>query len=129
GDLAKRGEEPGLWRHGSHGARFGERLLLDLGVRHMQWVSEADATPDDRSVDQLIAERLAIIDAEGREEAQDATPQGVESWLRLPLPSVTFDLDAWLGEPASGERYEALSDELKHATVAALQACTANTEW
>src|SRR5438093_6207178 len=63
-DLSKRADEPWRWLHGSHGARFGERLLLDLGVRHMQWVSEADATPDDRSVDQLIAERLAIIDAE-----------------------------------------------------------------
>jgi hypothetical protein len=92
-----------------------------------------DVTPDDRPVEQLITERLIIagelerIEEERRVE-QGVPFEGVESWLRLPSPSVTYDLDAGLGEPGS-KGYEALCAELSRATLAALRECTAEAEW
>jgi Protein of unknown function (DUF2716) len=128
-DLSKRAQDPWRWLGGSHLERFRERLLLQLGVRHMTWGQPVEPASRDRPIEQLIAEGLAIAEAESRSTIGDVPLKYVESWLRLPAPSVTYDLDAWLGEPASGASYRILSDELKLAIVAAARERTTAEEW
>jgi hypothetical protein len=128
-DLSKRAHDPWRWLGGAHLERFQDRLVLEIGVRYMTWGSPADALPNDRPIEQLIAEGLTIAEAESRSAIEEIPPKRVESWLRLPSPSVTYDLDACLGEPSSGQSYRILSDELKLATVAALRECADLEEW
>jgi len=113
---------------GGHLARFQERLQLELGVRHMELVDSTNLTPSDRPLEQLIAERLAIIEAESAQAPEQTPSEGVEAWLRLPSPSVSYDLDAGLGKPAD-KLYQALCDELCQATLAAIRACTKTGGW
>lgn len=128
-DLDGREHDPWRWLAGSHLERFRERLLLEIGVRYMEWVSDADVLSPDRSIEQRIAEGLALAEAESARAADDTPPKWVESWLRLPPPSATYDLDSWLGEPALGPSYDLLAEDLNLAVYEALRECTAVDEW
>jgi len=128
-NLTRRAAEPWRWLGGSHLERFRERLVLEIGVRTMGSAPPDDARSRDRPIEQLIFEDLALAEAESRRVPPHAPRKGVESWLRLPSPSVTYNLDAWLGEPSSKAPYRTLSDELKLATVAAARECTDDGDW
>lgn len=130
-DLSARASDPWRWLLGAHLERFRERLGLELGVREMEWIDLSDVTPDDRPAEQLIVERLAMADAidEAESAISETQPGGVEQWLRLPAPSVTYDLDRGLDRQAWGEQSRAVCDELKRATLAAVRECTGDHGW
>jgi hypothetical protein len=83
--------------------------------------------PEDRPSEQWIAEQIAHHQELERLEAEGAPPVSADSWLRIPPPSLTYDLDRGLGERGT-PFFERRRTELCACTLAALRAGTAADE-
>jgi Protein of unknown function (DUF2716) len=125
-------ERPGgpfEWLTETESADFRPNFEQVLGVRPMRFFVNMDdfdrLPPEDRPSEQWIADQLAY---ELESTQDDAAVVSIDSWLRIPLPSVTYDLDRGLGEQGTTS-FAQLSEALHACTLTALRVCTAADEW
>lgn len=126
-ELSDYGCGPWEWLTEDELVGFRNKLARELGVRYLEHVPRRTVASD-RALGRLIATRITM--AEDGQSTAERTSRGVESWLKLPAPSATHDLDELRNLSSGGydvglmKPYLALRNSLREATLRAMQECT-----
>ena len=131
-ELSGYGGGPWEWLPENEVEAFRLKLARELGVRYLERVPRRTIASE-RALGRLIAKRVAM--AEDGETPAESPSRGVESWLKLPVPSETYDLDE-LRDLTAGrydvelmKPFHARRNELLYAMLEAMRECTGRDEF